>query len=166
MHAVQFEKGSVKALHPEQTAIMKCQDKTVGYLGLLHPKLKNSLGIKHKLYLFEVELEVFDHRVLPQSLAISKFPSVRRDFAIVVEKSVSCNALITEIKAHAGENLQDIVVFDVYYGQNVGENEKSVAIGLILQDPCRTLNDEEVANVTQAVMEALALTFKAKLRDE
>lgn len=164
-HPVRFEKGQHQVLHPEQTAVIKSQDHQLGVVGLLHPQLKQRLGIKQKVYLFEIDVRLFQGPNDTQYRPVSKFPSVRRDFAIVVEKSVSCQDLLTSIKAHAGENLQDIIVFDVYDGQNVAENEKSVAIGLILQDSCRTLNETEVNDATEKVLTTLASTFNAKLRD-
>jgi len=101
---------------------------------------------------------------VPAFQRYSKFPSIRRDLAIVVADDVSAEALTRTARAVAGEILRDVVVFDIYRGKGVDSRRKSVGLGLILQDESRTLTDEDADRKMRAVMLSLEREFGATIR--
>ena len=84
---------------------------------------------------------------------------------MLVDRKVPGAALLAQVRAAAPAILQEVFIFDIYTGPQVGEHEKSVAIGLILQDTCRTLTDEDTDQVLQTVRAALGREFQAKTRE-
>jgi len=106
---------------------------------------------------------VFAARV-PAFHRYSKFPSIRRDLAIVVDEHVSADAVKSAARAASGDLLQDVVVFDVYRGKGVDSRRKSIGLGLILQDVSRTLTDEDADKTMRSVMLRLENEFGATIR--
>lgn len=153
------------ALHPGQSAEILCDGKSVGWLGALHPKLAQALDLKQPIYLFEVDLACLEESALPVADAITKFPAIRRDIAVVVSDTVAAEALMALAREKAGELLNCVEIFDVYQGEHIEKGKKSVALGLILQDSSRTLIDEEVNDLMQAVVQGLEKTFQATVRE-
>lgn len=152
-------------LHPGQTARIERDGSTVGWLGLLHPKLEKSFGIKGKAYLFEIILNQLEPGSIPSFTPLSKFPRIRRDFAIVVNRDTSYARVEQVIRQSASEIVWDIHLFDVYTGENVESDRKSLALSLILQDKSRTLGDDEVQKASQQVLTALETKLGATLRE-
>ncbi len=152
-------------LHPGQSAKITRGEEIVGWIGMLHPELEKSLGLSEKAYLFEIRLDQLLEGRLPGFKALSKYPSIRRDIAIVVDGQVEFNEIRALIRQTAPEILQDIRLFDVYTGKKVDSGLKSLALGLILQETSHTLTDQEVEDVVSRVLSALSDKFGAKLRD-
>ena len=139
-------------------------EKTVGWLGVLHPDLQPRLDKKQSAVLFVLRLDdTFAARV-PAFRSYSRFPSIRRDLAVVVDEAVSAEALRQAAARSAGALLQHVVVFDVYRGKGVDTRRKSVALGLILQDVSRTLTDEDADKTMRSVMLQLEREFGATIR--
>jgi phenylalanyl-tRNA synthetase beta chain len=101
---------------------------------------------------------------MPAFNTYSRFPSIRRDLAIVVGEDVSAEALTKVVRKAAGETLQHVLVFDVYRGEGVDSRRKSIGLGLILQDASRTLTDEDADQKTRSVMQQLEHEFGATIR--
>lgn len=159
-----FEAGSHPALHPGQSAAVYRGEQLVGWLGALHPLIQQELDIDKPVYLFELrQAEVLDARV-PVFQSVSKFPEVRRDLALVVNKSIAVGALMEAAEKHAGTYLRDLKVFDLYAGKGIDPQSKSVALGLTFQHPSRTLNESEINASIDAVVAALKEEFGATLR--
>ena len=136
----------------------------IGWLGQLHPRLQQALGLDADVLGFEVELEALLARPLPRAKALSKYPSVRRDLAFVVPETVSWAALKASAEAVAGPMLRGVVLFDRYVGKGIESGFKSLAIGLILQDESRTLADRDVDAVVADVVAALGKEHAAVIR--
>jgi len=162
--AYRFVPGEHPALHPGQTARIERDGRLVGFVGSLHPELAGTLGIDQSVYLFELKLsEIADGR-MPQFSELSRFPEVRRDLAVLVNRDVAAQAILDCIRGGAGENLTDVKLFDVYQGKGIDPLSKSVAVGLTWQHPSRTLNDDEVNDVMQKILTSLEERFNATLR--
>lgn len=159
-----FEPASHHALHPGQTAAVMRGEQCVGYIGALHPELARELGIEQAVYLFELELAHVAPGTLPAFRELSRFPEVRRDLALVVEKGVAAESLLSDMRAQAGEFLTDLKLFDVYEGKGIDPDRKSLAVGLTWQHPSRTLTDEEVNTTMQRILTSLEQRFNATLR--
>ena len=102
---------------------------------------------------------------LPDFEEISKFPSVRRDLALLVDESQLSGELIEGVRKTAGDLLRDVTLFDVYTGKGVAEGYKSLAIALFFQHAERTLDEDEVNEVLADVLASLNTEFNAILRE-
>lgn len=160
-----FNKASHPGLHPGQTAAIHKGADTVGWLGKMHPQVLHKLGIKNEIFLFEIDWSAILSVQLPAYMPLSKYPSIKRDIAVVVDEHVTSAEIQAVIQAELGEILSDVQIFDVYHGKNIDSGRKSVALGLILQDSSRTLIDQEVENATARVVAQLEKELGATLRD-
>ena len=112
----------------------------------------------------ELELAALAERALPRAVEQSRYPSIRRDIAIVVEKSIEFARLEGIVRETLGLLLRDFVLFDEFAGKGLPENTRSLAMGLILQDASRTLADVDADSAVQSVLNALERETGAKLR--
>ncbi|MDQ3495347.1 MAG: phenylalanine--tRNA ligase subunit beta [Pseudomonadota bacterium] len=151
--------------HPGRSADVYRDDVRIGWIGELHPRLLRSLGIDQRVVALEVDLVPLQRRAVPRLLALSRFPSVRRDLAFVVSEAVPWAALSETVQRAAGPALRDLRLFDRYLGKGVESGCKSLAMGLILQDDSRTLTDRDVDAVVARVIAALQGEHGARMRD-
>ena len=112
----------------------------------------------------ELDLNAIMPAQLPVYSELSRFPLVRRDLAIVVDALQETGAIEALIRQKAGELLLDMVIFDVYQGQNIEKTKKSLALGLTFQHPSRTLTDEEINSIIDNCIKVLEAQFNAELR--
>ena len=159
-----FVPGEHAALHPGQTARIEREGRLVGYLGAIHPELAKTLGLDQPLFMFELLLSEITQGKMPQFQELSRFPEVRRDLALLVDREIPAEALLADIREAAGEWLTDLKLFDVYHGKGIDPHRKSLAVGLTWQHPSRTLNDDEVSTTTQNILTSLEQRFNATLR--
>lgn len=154
--------------HPGRCARLELPDGTVvGHAGELHPKVVESLGLPARAAAFEVDLSVLVGAGASDPVVatpVSAFPAAKEDFAFVVEADVPAEAVRSAIIAGAGELLEDVVLFDVFTGQQVGEGKKSLAYSLRLRAADRTLSAKEVRVVRDAVVESVTSRVGAVLR--
>lgn len=151
-----YEAGEIAGLHPGRTAIVKLNGETIGFVGELHPKVEKEYDLK-RTYVFElnydklmsVSVGYINYRPIP------RFPGVSRDIALVINRDVPSATLVKEIEAHGGDILQNAQVFDVYEGEHVAEDEKSIAIRLSYLDVEQTLTDDKVNAVHEDILTAL-----------
>jgi phenylalanyl-tRNA synthetase beta chain len=163
---VTFEAAEHPALHPGQSAkITTPDDKHLGWLGMLHPTLEKQLGFDQSVFLFELDQDLILQKNIPVFSTLSKFPSVRRDLALIVNEDVSAGAIKNCITNCSINIIQDIVFFDVYRGKGVDDGFKSIALGLILQDEKQTLTDAGIDAIVSKVLDRLSNQLSAKLRD-
>ena len=160
-----FEAATHPALHPGQSARVLIDGEFAGWIGTLHPEIMKQLGLDQTVYVFELDLEMVKSTVLPVFSALSRFPEVRRDLAIVVDETVTVQAIQTCITDISTDLLQNIQIFDIYTGEGVDSGRKSVALGLILQDFSRTLTDQDVETEVENVVSTLKQKFAATLRE-
>ncbi len=161
-----FEAAPHPALHPGQSARILRDGTAIGWLGTLHPEHAGALEISGQPVLFELELDALRAATLPHFQAISRYPAIRRDLAILVDDGVPASDLLHAAVAAASAYLVDARLFDVYRGQGVPKGQKSIAMGLILQDYSRTLTDSEVDELMGGVVARLQDQFGANLRGE
>jgi len=151
-------------LHDGQTAEILLGDEVVGVMGRLHPSAAKTLNLPEQTLVAELELASVVGRALPDYQEISKFPEVRRDIAVIVNRETPSAAVLDTARASAGAALADARIFDVYEGDGVAENAKSLAIGLTFRDQSRTLTDEEINESLSQVIESLGEKLGATLR--
>ncbi|TCT24311.1 phenylalanine--tRNA ligase subunit beta [Thiobaca trueperi] len=160
-----FVPAAHPALHPGQTARIERAGQPVGLLGMLHPALAAQLDLTGNAFLFELDLAPLTQGVLPGYTKISRFPGIRRDIAIVVDETIPYGAVADCIRAAASDLLRDLVLFDVYTGQNIDSGRKSLAFGLILQSSSQTLEEDLIDDMVGRILARLASEFDARLRD-
>lgn len=153
------------ALHPGQCARILADGTAAGWLGVLHPRLQRTLELGQPAILFELALWPLIETVLPAFRPLSRYPSIRRDLAVVVDEALPAGELLAGVREAAGEDLQDAFIFDVYRGKGVDSGRKSVALGLILQGLSRTLTDSEVETAVRAILDHLHQQHGATLRE-
>ncbi|MBK1720731.1 phenylalanine--tRNA ligase subunit beta [Thiocystis violacea] len=160
-----FVPATHAALHPGQTASIELAGQRVGIMGMLHPSIGKKLDLDGDIFLFELDIAPIATGVLPRFEKISRFPSIRRDIALVVDESVSYEAISRCVRSAVPEMLKSIVLFDVYRGENIEIGRKSLALGLILQSSSQTLEDNMIETMVGRVLESLATELGARLRD-
>ncbi len=161
-----FEPATLPCLRPGRTARIYRDAAAVGWLGEVHPQLIKALGVPAGTLLFELETELAFIAKSAKYNKISKFPSIRRDLAIVIDESVPLAVLQENVTVSASGLLTDLIVFDVYRGPGVEIGRKSIALRLILQDSSRTLTDVDGDTVVAAVVARLRDVLSASIRDQ
>lgn len=151
-------------LHPGQGCAVRLSGETIGYAGQLHPARAPSAGLDGAVFVAELDLDRLRRRELPGFAGLSRYPSVRRDLAMVVPESVPAASLVATVQQSAGEVLEKCIVFDQYQGGAIESGYKSVAIGLILRDVSRTLTDDAVDSVMLRVTDSLKRECNATIR--
>ena len=164
-HDLQFVAKSFPALHPGQSAAIMLDGQEIGFIGTVHPSIVQKLGIKGKPVVFEILAQAISERPIPAAKEISKFPANNRDIAVVVDNNVAAGDVLNVCRQAGGEKLIAVNLFDVYQGANLADGKKSLAISLTIQDAEKTLEEDEINAVMQAVLSALAERFNAVLRD-
>ena len=138
--------------HPGQTAEISVNNDIVGIVGRIHPSVE-----KEAVYVMEINLDkLLAKRVGKMKFKeISKFPTIKKDIAVLVSKDMTSKDVETLIKKKAGKLLLDIKVFDVYEGKNIDENKRSIAYSLTFGTPDRTLNDDEINSILEGIIKDL-----------
>ncbi|MGB5260752.1 MAG: phenylalanine--tRNA ligase subunit beta [Gammaproteobacteria bacterium] len=162
---LKFMRAEHPALHPGQSASLCAGGRVVGWLGRIHPQLAASQDLDPASCLFELEYAAISHGAPARFSPISRYPSIRRDLAVVVDADLPAGELEAAVREAAGSLLQALVIFDVYQGKGVETGRKSIAFGLILQDYSRTLAEKDIEEVVTRVTDFLTEKFGASLRD-
>ena len=153
----------IDGIHPGISAEITLDKEPIGYLGRVHPSIS-----KDEIYVLEMSMtKIIDKKTKPIKFKeISKYPTITKDLAFIVNKEVTSGVLEDTIKKAGGKLLANIDVFDVYTGENVKGNEKSIAYSLTFSDPTKTLNDEEVMQLFNKIIDEVEKKHNAILRDK
>ncbi len=151
-------------LHPYVQAKLLLEGEEVGFMGKLHPEIASVLEFRRDVYLCELRLAPLLRRRLSHYEAVSRFPPVIRDLALVVDKSLSVSKLLNEIKSHLSGKVEDVMVFDLYAGDKVGEGKKSVGVRVVLRSLSGSLSGEEVNKLIEGLVRRLKEEFGAQIR--
>lgn len=161
---VTYEAVSMPDMHPGRTANILMDGDVIGYVGQVHPGTsKDVFGMK-EVYVFELDLLSLGGEETLLYQDVPRYPSISRDLALVLPRAIPAGTVEQTIRQAAGPLLIDLVLFDVYTGDNVGEDEKSIAFSLKFQDPSRTLQDEEVTASYETIVEAVRAAHGAEVR--
>lgn len=158
-----FKVEELNDMHPGMSASILVDREKIGYLGRIHPSLK-----KDEIYVFEFSLtKLISKKIKPLKFKeVSKYPEVNKDLAFIVKKDVTVKEIMDQIKKSGGRMLTNVDVFDVYVGENVAEDEKSIAFSLTFSDSTKTLSDEEVTKVFDKIITEVESKLNAKLRSK
>ncbi len=158
---IKDENKTPEEMHPGQTALISVNNDIVGIIGKIHPNVE-----KEDVYILEIDLD----RLLGKKVGrmkykeISKYPNIKKDIAVVIDKNVTAEEIGTKIKKSAGSSLESYEVFDLYTGKGIDENKKSIAFSLTFGKQDRTLTDEEINQVMDKIIASLEKDLKAELR--
>jgi phenylalanyl-tRNA synthetase beta chain len=166
LSSLRFEPESLPILRPGRAARIYRGTVPIGWLGELHPQLGKDFNLTTTVFLFELEINVAFAANSLHFKKISKFPSVRRDLAIVVDETLPLAVLRENVTVSASGLLSELRVFDVYRGPGVETGRKSIALRLILQDSSRTLTDIDADAVVAQVVARLRDELSATIRDQ
>ncbi len=164
--SVRFEPELQALLRPGRSARIYRDATPIGWVGEMHPQVVKALNFATTAFLFELDIELAFKCNDLKYKSISKFPSVRRDLAIVVDEGVPLAVLQENVTVSASGLLSELRVFDVYRGPGIETGRKSIALGLILQDSSRTLTDNDADAVVTAVVARLRDVLSATIRDQ
>ena len=158
----EFEVDNIPNMHPGMSARILLDKEQLGIIGRVHPST-----LKDEVYVAEISLTKLIKPIKPiKYKESSKYPEIKKDMAFIVDKNMSSKEIEQEIKRTGGRLLTNIDVFDVYTGENVKDNEKSIAYNLTFSSSEKTLTDEEVMEVFNNIINKVETKLNAKLRNE
>ncbi len=159
------QEGDLPAwLHPGRSGRVYRDGRVVGVIGMLHPRCLAALDLARDVYVAELDLDALCERRLPHAAPVARFPSVRRDIAVEVPVATRWADVEACVRKALGPRLKTLRLFDQYQGGEIAETQKSLAIGLILQDELRTLVDEDANRCVADAVAALEHDCNARLR--
>lgn len=151
----------ISDMHPGISAKILLDRKPIGIVGRVHPNIS-----KEDIYVFEISMDALMTNIKPLKYKeISKYPSIHKDVAFIVNQDINAQEIMELIKKSAGRLLTNIEVFDVYIGDKIKENEKSIAYSLTFSDMNKTLTDEEINAVLDKIIMDVTKKANCKLRD-
>lgn len=166
---VRFEAGGDNLFHPGRKAIVSIAGVSIGQMGEIHPVVAKKFALpKHTL------LAEFDFNILTEMAAdrtvhfddLPKYPSSNRDLAVIVSEALPSSAVWEIIEDHHTDIMESIDLFDVYRGEQIGEGKKSLAFSITFRHAERTLTDDDINPIVDAIVSDLEAKLHAQLRDE
>ncbi|KOY77926.1 Phenylalanine--tRNA ligase beta subunit [Apilactobacillus kunkeei] len=156
---------SYPEMHPGRTADIFVHGHYVGFVGQVHPKIAKQFKI-NETYVFDLNLQtIIDLPKKEQSYElVSKYPSIKRDIAMLIDKNVENDSIVKVIEKRGGAYLVDVKLFDLYEGEHVPEDKKSLAYSLTFQNKHDTLVDDDVNNAMEKVQRNLEKEFNVEIR--
>ncbi|WP_027417755.1 phenylalanine--tRNA ligase subunit beta [Aneurinibacillus terranovensis] len=156
---------NLAGMHPGRTAQILLQGKPAGYIGQVHPIMQQKYEVEES-YVFQLSVESLLElaTIHPGMVSLPRYPAISRDIAVLVDREVTAGKLQETVEQSAGHLLESVRIFDVYVDDRLGVNKKSVALACTYRDPEKTLTDEEVQEVHERVVGALAAQCGAELR--
>ncbi|MEO7726821.1 MAG: phenylalanine--tRNA ligase subunit beta [Burkholderiales bacterium] len=162
---ITFDAAEHPALHPGRSARVSLEGQFAGWLGELHPRLRQKYDLPYAPIAFELNLDLLSARPLAGFSDFSRQPVVRRDISVEVGEKVTSLAMLEALKKHASGIVLEVALFDVYRGKGIDSDKKSVAFKVLLQDTHKTLTDAEAETAIQRLLKVLQEQFQAKLRE-
>lgn len=164
---VQWDREAPSYYHPGRKARIKQGSVCLGYVGEIHPDILEAFDLKGPIVAFEIFLDALPQKVQGRKAppALSIYQRVVRDFAFIVDRSVEAEKVIQAIQKADKALIEEVSVFDVYEGANMGEGKKSLAFQVTLQPSNRTLTEEDLTAFHQAVVASVSKNCNGVLRD-
>ena len=162
---VSYEKAEHTSLHPGQTARILLNGVAIGWLGKLHPKWQQHYSLAKNTFLFELDTDAVLSRHIPSYQEVSKLLPVRRDLAVVVDENIAVSSLLSAVKTAKIPLILEVALFDLYQGQGIAENKKSLALSVLMHDTQKTLTDSDADMAITNLLKLLQKDFGAILRN-
>ncbi|WP_264719889.1 phenylalanine--tRNA ligase subunit beta [Wolbachia endosymbiont (group B) of Eucosma cana] len=159
-----IERAEKEYYHPGKSGTLSFRSKIVGYFGELHPSVLDSFDIKQKIVAFEVMLENIENLPVSKKKFIDyKYQSVKRDFAFIVSKDIVVGSIINMVKK-SSELITEVLIFDVYHGNNIEPNKMSIALSVTFCSPTHTLTEEEIQKESNMIVNLVCENTEGTLR--
>ncbi|WP_341812315.1 phenylalanine--tRNA ligase subunit beta [Wolbachia endosymbiont (group A) of Conops quadrifasciatus] len=147
-----IERAEKEHYHPGKSGTLSFKNKVAGYFGELHPNILDLFDIKQKVVGFEVILENIENLPVSRKKFIDyKYQSVKRDFAFIVNKDVEVGNIINVVKK-SSELITEVLVFDVYHGNNIESNKMSIALSVTFCSTIHTLTEKEIQKESSTIV--------------
>lgn len=163
---IKYNASNKPCMHPTRSAEVIVDGEVLGYFGQLNPILMEELDVDKPVYAGEIYFDKLVDKFADKIMfkAISKFPKVERDLALLADENIPCGDIVNEIKKNGGEYLEEIKLFDIYQGDQVEKGKKSLAFSLTFVNVERTLNVDEVEGFIKNILKGLKDNLKVDLR--
>ena len=163
---LEVRRKEVSFLHPGRSAEFILKGESLGVFGEVHPKVLENYGLKKKAYVAELDFDKIVENTIGNYTykELPKYPTMKRDFAFVMDRDIDSVELEKISKKYGKELLESFKVFDIYQGENIEEGKKSVAFSLVFRAADRTLEDAEVTEICEKIVAEIESEIKAKLR--
>ncbi len=159
-----IERAEKEYYHPGKSGTFSFKSKIVGYFGELHPSILDFFNIKQKVVGFEVILENIGNLPIGRKKFIDyKYQSVKRDFAFIVNKGVAAGNIVNMVKK-SSELITEVLIFDVYHGNNMEPNKMSIALSVTFCSPTHTLTEEEIQKESNMIVNLVCENTEGTLR--
>lgn len=144
-------------LHPGRQARIIYEDTVVGYFGEVHPLVQEAYGIAERAYIANIDLSVICKKAnfTVKYEGIAKFPSVVRDISLVMDKSLTAGEIEKIIRSESGAILESLELFDIYEGERIGADKKSMAYSITFRNKEKTLEESEISAVMEKILKGL-----------
>lgn len=144
-------------LHPGRQARIIYEDAEVGYFGEVHPLVQEAYGIAERAYIANIDLSVICKKAnfTVKYEGIAKFPSVVRDISLVMDKSLTAGEIEKIIRSESGAILESLELFDIYEGERIGTDKKSMAYSITFRNKEKTLEESEISAVMEKILKGL-----------
>lgn len=144
-------------LHPGRQAEIIYKGHVLGYLGEVHPQVRDNYGIGERTYIAVLDMpEIIPYTTFDRKYTgIAKYPAVTRDISMVMPKSILVGQIEEIIEKKGGKILESYSLFDIYEGNQIMEGYKSVAYSITFRAPDRTLEDKDVTDAMNRILKAL-----------
>ncbi|MBR2334405.1 MAG: phenylalanine--tRNA ligase subunit beta, partial [Clostridia bacterium] len=161
-----YERANLNYMHPGRSAEIFVDGKSVGYVGEIHPDSAKYYGVDNRLYVAEISIGKLFELVGGRKLfkPFSKFPTMERDLAVVVDESVAVGDMLDAVRNGKIKYLTDLTAFDTYRSDAIGKDKKSVALSFTFASLEGTLKDEEITGEMNKILSILKRRFGAKIR--
>ena len=163
---LEVRRKEVSFLHPGRSAEFILKGESLGVFGEVHPKVLENYGLKKKAYVAELDFDKIVENTIGNYTykELPKYPTMKRDFAFVMDRDIDSVELEKISKKYGKELLESFKVFDIYQGENIEDGKKSVAFSLVFRAADRTLEDAEVTEICEKIVAEIESEIKAKLR--
>jgi phenylalanyl-tRNA synthetase beta chain len=160
----EFQADAHPALHPGQAARILADGHGVGWMGSLHPALRQKYEIPGAAVVFEVDLDCLIDRGVPRHAAFSDQPALRRDISVLADEGIPVARVLEAMKQAAPPQLSELALFDMYVGKGIDSGKKSLAFRLVMQDTFKTMTDAEAQDIVNTMLAVLKEKFDAQPR--
>jgi len=155
------------SLHPLRSGRIMSQGKEIGIFGEIHPEVTKYYRLPEKVYFFEIDSENLISLVNPSInfRILPKYPFVQRDLSLIIREEIPSEEIIKEIRSVNNRLIKQVILFDVFRGEQIATGYKSVAYSIFLQSEEHTLTDQEVDDIFLQIRERIIARFQAKIRE-
>lgn len=153
-------------MHPGKSADITVNGKRIGVVGALHPDIEDGLDIKSQIYIAELDFSLMVELSKQNKVEykeFSRFPSIYKDISVIVAKDAPAAGMSDVISSVSGD-ITDVVLYDVYTGKGIEDNEQSVTFRIFFSAVDRTLTDEEINPLLTMMADGLGKAYGARLR--